>query len=76
MITIFITFQDTHIITEISIYALVFGAASQHLDDFLESNSRNCDFILAVTVASSDGLGNGTIAEKTLLPIVRNNYKR
>ena len=40
------------------IYAFVFGAASQHLDGFLESNSRNCNVILAVTVASSDDLRN------------------
>ena len=24
------------------------GAASQYLDDFMESNSRNCDVILAI----------------------------
>ena len=47
-----------HIITEISICTLVLGAASQYLDGFFESNSRNCGVILEVIAASSDGLCN------------------
>ena len=42
--------------TEISIYSLVLGAASQYLGGFWESKSQNCDIILAVTVMSSDAL--------------------
>ena len=50
--------QDNNIkkITEISIHALVLGAASQYLDGFWEANSRNCDGILAGIVTSSNTL--------------------
>ena len=48
MITILKMFRIHNVITEI------FDAASQYLDGFMESNSRNCDIILAVTVASND----------------------
>ena len=58
--------------TKISIYALVLGAASQYLDGFLESNSRNCDIILAVIVAFSDSARNLVTIIKKMHDFVNN----